>query len=162
MSQLTSQNSRGTVLDFLQRDQYYPIYTSLSSCLGIAKIVALTRTCKKLSDLYRELLPIYWDIDRDLSRFVENPYRFRAQLGRRKAFVSGDFAHHFFKGETWKMSELKMDVLVECRYNANTFIMYLLHAESYKIESTDTELMGYSWRYVRSLHSLLYLRLRAQ
>ena len=74
----------------------YHIYASLISYLSIAEVVTLTRTCKKLSNLYRELLRSLWDVDRDLRQFVKNPYEFRAQLGRQDALVSGQFAHQFF------------------------------------------------------------------
>ena len=126
------------MLDFLaQRNQYYPIYTSLSSYLGIAEIVALTRTCKKLSKLYQELLPIQWDIDRDLCRFVENPCQFRTQLGLHNALVAGDFAHYFFSRETWKTS--KVEVLIESGDSINAFVEYLLQEERYELGSFNDE-----------------------
>ena len=140
-SSMQSSNSRPTLLDFIaQRDRYYPIYTSLSSYLGIAEIVALTRTCKKLSNLYQELQPT-WDVDRDLRQFVEDHCGFREQLGRHNAIVSGDFAHYFFKRETWKTS--KMDVLIERGDSVIAFIQYLLQAERYQIQSFNDEPIGY-------------------
>ena len=133
-----------TLLDFLmQRDRYYPMYTSLSSYLGIGEIVALTRTCKELSHLYQEIMPNRWNIDRDLARFVEDPRGFRTQLGRHNALVSGSFAHYFFKGETWKMFE--MDVFMAYGDGSEAFARYLVGNEGYEIELPPSLPIIYAW-----------------
>ena len=52
----------------------YPFFISLCEHLSIAEIVALTWTCKKYADLYQYLLPIQWDLNRRLHRFVQEPH----------------------------------------------------------------------------------------
>ena len=121
-----------TLLDFLtERDQYYPIYELLSSHLRIAEIIALTRTCRKLSHLYQELLPVFWDIDWFLRRFVDDPYEFRGQMKQHNAFLSGQFAYGFFKGEPGEGRPI-MDILIHVR-DRDAFVQYLLQVEGYEI-----------------------------
>ena len=121
------------LLDFLDYDRYYPIYTLLSSYLGISEIVALTRTCKKLSNLYQQLLPSFWDIDRGLRHFLDDPVGFRAQMKQHGALVTGEFASQFCKRETGEVSE--MEVLIRSGPNRDAFIRYLLQAEGYNVDS---------------------------
>ena len=125
------------LLDFLaERDRYYPIFTSLSCYLEISEVVALTRTCKKLSNLYQELLSTRWNVDHSLRHyFVDDPYEFRTQLGRHNALVSGDFAHHFFNEDTSNMNTAKafLEIFIKVGDGADAFAQYLVQAERYEI-----------------------------
>jgi len=55
---LTSNPSR-----FLEVFNYGPILETLGKCLPIADIVAVTRICKQLSQLYEYLIHTQWNID---------------------------------------------------------------------------------------------------
>ena len=78
------------IVEFLiEHKQYYPIFDRICSYLGIEEIVCLTRTCRKLSGLYRVLLMTQWNVDRALCRFVDHPQNFRSQLGRHDALIAG-------------------------------------------------------------------------
>ena len=130
------------LLDFLaERARYYPIYASLSSYLGIAEIVALTRTCKKLSNLYQDLLARRWNIDRVLHSFADNPCGFREQLKQHNAFISGEFAYRFF------MNEIKRRPLVDIFIKSgdeDAFIQYLVQVEGYEqVKRYHTRLFRY-------------------
>ena len=125
------------LLDFLAEcDRYYPIFTSLSYYLDIPEVIALTRTCKKLSGLYRELLLTRWNVDHCLRRyFLDNPYEFRTQLGRHNALVSGDFVHHFFKEDTSSIDTAKVFLEISMKFGdgVDAFAQYLVQAEGYDI-----------------------------
>ena len=100
-------------------------------------MAALTRTCKKPCGLYQELLKSRWDVDRDLKSFVEDPLKFRGQLGRSDAFIFGDFAYPFFSRETWDTP--RMDVLIEIGDKTDAFIQHLLQKEGYQITSQEDQ-----------------------
>ena len=93
-------------------------------------MVALTRTCKKLSNLYQELVNTCWDVDTDIRRFVESPLKFREQLGQYDAFVSGTFASQFFE-RAWK--EPEMIIFIKLGGMTDAFIQYLCQIERYKV-----------------------------
>lgn len=95
----------------LQPDFGYPIYRAIYSHLEIGDIVALTRTCKKLSDTYKRLLPLEWKINEKLSYFLKDPHEFRSQMAEHEALISGSFAIQFFARKFWPDSDL--DVFVE-------------------------------------------------
>ena len=131
------------LLDFLVEGiRYYPIYTSLSSCLKIAEIVALTRTCKTLSNFYQELLAARrWDIDRDLGRFVDDPCGFRAQLKKQNAYLSGEFAYRFFKNETSDGTP-RLDVIIHAK-DRDAFMQYLRQVEGYEIQKVSYDIADF-------------------
>ena len=74
-------------LSTFDRESHYPIFSALCDYLPIASIVSLTRTCKKLSGLYHYLLPVQWDVDKALRRFVDDPLGFRSQMARCDALM---------------------------------------------------------------------------
>ena len=132
---------RPNFMSVFDRHMCYPFFIKLCEHLSIAEIVALTRTCKKYADLYQYLLPIQWDVDRRLHRFVQDPCGFRSQMGKSDALIAGSFVFQFFERTSWKPSDL--DILVEHGEHdecANTFQRYLLDKEGYELSKTeDTE-----------------------
>ena len=122
-----------TVLDFLSPRPHYPVFRRLCSYLGIAEIIALTRTCKKFSGLYQLLLKTQWKVDHGLLRFVKSPARFRSQLGQHGALVSGSFAVQFFERVAWEDSDL--DIFVKGGAGAEAFGKYLTETEDYELQA---------------------------
>lgn len=106
----------------------FPIVEKLCSCLDIGDIISLTRTCKRLSPLYQELLPSQWNVDRHLQRFVDNPVAFRIMMADCEALVSGSLALQFFERTTWSESDLDVYVNVS---RSNDFRQYLCEHEGY-------------------------------
>lgn len=132
---------RPSFMSVFDRYMYYPFVIKLCEHLSIAEIVALTRTCKKYADLYQYLLPIQWNVDRRLRRFVRDPCGFRSQMAKSDALIAGSFVVQFLGRTSWKPSDL--DIFVEHGEHgecANTFQRYLLDKEGYEFSSTeDTE-----------------------
>ena len=127
--------NRPTFTSVFDRHMCYPFFIRLCERLSIAEIVALTRTCKKYADLYQYLLPIQWDVDRRLRRFVRDPHGFRAQMAKSDALIVGSFVSQFFERTPWETSDL--NIFVEGLEHANSFQSYLLNEEGYtEIPST--------------------------
>ena len=128
---------RPSFMSVFDRHLCYPFFIKLCDHLSIAEIVALTRTCKKYADLYQYLLPVQWNVDRRLRRFVRDPCGFRSQMAKSDALIAGSFIVQFFERTPWKPSDL--DIFVEdggygeC---ANTFQRYLLDKEGYESSYT--------------------------
>ena len=106
----------------------FPVVEQLCSCLAIGDIISLTRTCKRLSPLYQEVLPSQWNVDRHLQRFVDNPIAFRIMMADCDALVSGSLALQFFERTTWSESDLDVYVHIS---RSNDFRLYLCEHEGY-------------------------------
>ncbi|KAL8691236.1 MAG: hypothetical protein Q9218_003494 [Villophora microphyllina] len=106
------------------------IFDRLCVHLSIGEIIRLTRTCKALSHLYRTLVGLrHWNVDRDLLRFVKDPWGFRSQLARYDGLISGSFALQFFERVCWEESNL--DIFSESGEGAQTLEKYLKEKERY-------------------------------
>ncbi|MCJ1402670.1 hypothetical protein MMC11_005890 [Xylographa trunciseda] len=128
--------SRGSVLDFLtEQEQHYPVFRRLCFYLGIAEIIALTRTCRKLSSLYRQILKFEWNILPRLRRFVDNPEGLLSKLGQCEALISGSFALQFFERVTWRESDL--DLFVRDGNGAEDLCEYLENVEKCELVSIN-------------------------
>ena len=121
--------SRPTFTCVFDRHMCYPFFIKLCEHLSIAEIVALTRTCKKYADLYQYLLPMQWDVDRRLRRFVRDPYRFRSQMAKSDALIVGSFVSQFFERTPWETCGL--NIFIEGLERAESFQTYLLDEEGY-------------------------------
>lgn len=66
-------SSQPKFLSVFDSDTHYPIFSTFCGYLSISEIVSLTRTCKKLSGLYRYLLPLQWDVDEALRPYFDDP-----------------------------------------------------------------------------------------
>lgn len=133
-------------LDVFHLESRYPIFDRICSYLPIASIIALTRTCRGLSGLYQSLLPLQWNVDRLLSRFVRDPQFFRSQLGRHNALVSGSVALQLFERVLWKESDL--DIFIERGDDAEAFAKYLTKEEGYKFHSRNEARAEYKMSYI--------------
>lgn len=119
------------LIQLFQIDQYFPVTSGLCDYLSIIDIINLTRTCRSLSGLYQALLPHKWDVDRALGRFFCYPHRFRSQLGRCNALVSGSFATQFFERVTW--TDADIDIYVENELQTHALRAYLEETEGYTL-----------------------------
>ena len=116
--------SAGSFLSaLLDPDAYYPIFIRLCEVLSIAEIIALTRTCKKFQNLYQTLLPLQWNVDRTLQRFVTDPRRFRQEMGKHDALISGGTVLQYFERVVWKESDL--DIYVQDGPKAEAMAHYV-------------------------------------
>lgn len=124
--------SNPSFLDIFDLESRFPVFDRICFYLPINSIIALTRTCRKLSTLYQSLIPRQWNVDRLLGRFVRNPQLFRSQMGRCDALVSGSAAIQFFDRVFWKEADL--DIYIEEGENADAFGEYLTEMEGYKLD----------------------------
>ena len=120
-----------TFLSTFDRESRYPIFSTLGDMLSIAEIISLTRTCKKLSDLYRYLLPILWNVDKALGRFFDDPLGFRSQMAKYDALIFDDFAVQFFERDVWKCQFL--DVIIQQGAGSELFSTYLSDTGGYEV-----------------------------
>jgi hypothetical protein len=109
----------------------YPIRETLCLSLPIQSIVSVSRTCKQLSQVYKDLLRIQLNIDMKLSRFVSRPRALRAQLRETHAIISGSFAVQFFDRDTYPDSDL--DIYVERGDQSPGLVEYLTMVEGYML-----------------------------
>lgn len=158
-NQQEAPDNRPTFMSVFDRHMCYPFFIKLCEHLSIAEIVALTRTCKKYADLYQYLLPVQWDVDRRLRRFVRDPYGFRSQMAKSDALIAGSFVTQFFERTSCETSDLNIFVenndYVDGGERANKFQSYLVNEEGYT-EIPPTKISKYEPSEVRRI-SKLYL-----
>lgn len=115
---------------FFQLFSLYPIFGRLSNYLSIADIIALTRTHRSLTHVYKHLEANRWNVDKTLRRFVVNTANFRSQMARYDALVFGSLPLQFFERVVWEESD--MDVIIKGKKEADAFGEYLITAEGYE------------------------------
>ena len=125
----SSSSSRPTFLSVFDRVTHYPIFSTLCGCLSIAEIVRLTRTCKQLSGLYRDLLPSQWDVDRALRRYFNDPLGFRSQMAKCGVLIFGSFANDFFE-RTWSDNQ-SLHLMVQKGVDSDLLHNYLSDSAGY-------------------------------
>ena len=118
-----SETTLSLVLTILDPDAYYPIFIRFFEILSIAEIIALTRTCKRIQRLYQTLLPLQWNVDHTLQRFVSDSRRFRQQMGKNDSLISGGIALQYFERVIWKESDL--DIYVQDGPKAKALAQYV-------------------------------------
>ena len=123
-----------TFVNTFSRDAHYPIFSCLCDQLPIGDILALSKTCKDFSDIYVYLLPLQWNVDKRLHRFVNDPIGLRSKLGELDALISGSFAIQFFERVTWHSSDL--DMYVKAGARAYALRTYLANSEGYTLQTT--------------------------
>ncbi|KAI4717418.1 hypothetical protein E4T48_06411 [Aureobasidium sp. EXF-10727] len=129
----TKQSSHSPLLDiFTQYDQHRIVFDNIYQRLDIKAVIAISRTCKRLSSFYSSMLPCRWNINRRLARFVDDPKEFRSRLGQADALISGTFALLFFAQLYWLDSG--MDIYVRQGSKADNLIRYIGADKSYKFE----------------------------
>lgn len=121
------------LVNILDQNAYYPIYTTLTGYLGIAEIVAISRTCKNLSSLYRDITPIQWNINKKLCKYSRDPRHFRSQMGRTNAVIAGASALTFFERIECLDDDVAQElvVMVQRQNDADIFERYLSDFENY-------------------------------
>ncbi|CAD0114650.1 unnamed protein product [Aureobasidium uvarum] len=129
----TKQSSHSPLLDiFTQYDRHHLVFDNIYQRLDIEDVVAISRTCKRLSSFYKNMLPCRWNINRRLARFVNDPKEFRSRLGQADALISGTFALLFFAQLYWLDSG--MDIYVRQGSKADNLIRYIGADKSYRFE----------------------------
>lgn len=123
-----------TFVETFSRDSHYPIFSCLCDHLSIGDILALSRTCKKLSGIYEYLTPMRWNVDKQLQRFVNDPAGLRSKMGELNILISGSFAIQFFERVTWPSSDL--DMYVRDGKGADALRAYLVNSEGYTLQTT--------------------------
>ncbi|KAL9627261.1 MAG: hypothetical protein Q9204_006697 [Flavoplaca sp. TL-2023a] len=123
-----------TFVNTFSRDAHYPIFSCLCDHLSIGGILALSKTCKDFSDIYDYLLPMYWNMDKRLQRFVNDPTGLRSKMGELDVLISGSFAIQFFERVTWPSSGL--DLYVEEGERSDALYAYLVDSEGYTLQTT--------------------------
>ena len=122
----------------------YPVLDRICFYLSIGTIVALSRTCKRLSHAYRDLLRTQWNIDMKLSKFVADSTRFRLQLRESEAIISGSFAVQFFDRTTYQDSDL--DIFIKHGDQVGALADHLTAVEGYRLREKDPDLEA-TWLY---------------
>ncbi|XPS81696.1 hypothetical protein M3J09_013624 [Ascochyta lentis] len=94
-----------TLIDLLSTT-YAPVQTMILPYLGVAEVVALTRTCKAFGQLPTVLEATAWNINHRLKRFFDDPQGFRSALGQCNGLIAGTFARRFFSRSDIKCDEI--------------------------------------------------------
>jgi hypothetical protein len=121
-------------VDLIHLFDYYPVRDRICFYSSIGAIIAISRTCKQLSQTYQDLLATQWNIDSKLSRFVADPRRFRMRLRDTEAVISGSFAVQFFDRTVYRDADL--DVFVEHGNHVKGLCKHLTSTEGYKLAYT--------------------------
>jgi hypothetical protein len=119
-----------TLHSLFDRENCYPVYDHLCRILPLPDLLSLSKTCKSL---YGNILRAQWDVEPHLCRFVRDHLKFRLQLAKFDALVSGSLALQLLtewcgKSLTWTHSLqmtfrlerlgnmfLKLKVMSSCR-----------------------------------------------
>lgn len=119
--------SRPTFLDIFDECQY-PVFATICELIPVDSIVALSQTCKPLSNLYKRIQPTQWNIDRRLGEYFKEPSQVRSLMGECDALISGRFAVEFF--ERTKFPQRLLEIYVEMS-KAERFVTHLVEVENY-------------------------------
>lgn len=119
--------SRPTFLDIFDESQY-PVFATICELISVDSIVALSQTCKPLSNLYKRIQPTQWNIDRRLGEYFKEPSQVRSLMGECDALISGRFAVEFF--ERTKFPQRLLEIYVEIS-KAERFVTHLVEVENY-------------------------------
>ncbi|KAG9640619.1 hypothetical protein KCU95_g6726, partial [Aureobasidium melanogenum] len=133
LTKSAEKTSHAPLLDlFTQYDRYNIVFNNIYQRLDIKDVISISRTCKKLSSFYRNMLPCRWNINQRLARFVNDPKEFRSRLAKADALISGTFALLFFAQLYWLDSGL--DIYVQQGSKADALIRYIGEDKSYKFD----------------------------
>ena len=120
------------------------VFGGITSHLSITDIIALTRTCRTFSSLYRDMVQHHngaWNIDRRLEKFFADPRGFRKELKKADGVITGGFPLQFFGRMEWEGSDL--DVCVRDGVQAEQLAEYLQNVEGYDLAARTVG--GYGW-----------------
>jgi hypothetical protein len=113
----------------------YAIFNRLCLHLDIARILPLKRVTKRWSGHISTHLKERWNINKKLKRFIADPQRFRTELGRHDALISGSFVIQFLNGVVWDESDL--DIYVH-EVKAAELGHYLITEEGYELQASSS------------------------
>ena len=119
--------SESPLVGLIQSQIYAPIRDGVLRYLDTKDVLRLCSTSTKLR---QHILPVEWNINARLRRFLKDPIAFRNQLGRSDALISGSFALQFFERVIWQESDL--DIVVEEGTGADKLAEYLIRVEGYE------------------------------
>lgn len=128
----SSQGHEVTIPSWEQAFTAYPIFDRICAYLQPREIVNFQRTTKRLSGSFESLFKTQWNINRALHRCVADPARFRSEMARHNAIISGSFALQFLDRVIWDDSDL--DVYVETEIGSKELGDYLSTFENYRLE----------------------------
>ncbi len=150
-----------TFLNTFDRKSRYPIFITFCECLSIAEIISLTQTCKKLSGLYQYLVPIQWDVDKALRRYVGDPLGLRSQMAKHDALITGYIAIQYFERVFWEDDE-PLDIVVQ-QAGSDLLGKYISEVEGYsEVEIEKNQRFEVSCHAVKSLSVVLANSLQLQ
>ena len=133
MAKQASISNKPGLLDVLNLAADYPTGATICRLLPIGDLISLTRTCRRLSSLYRDLLPSQWNIDKLLSRFLDNPRTFRDLMAKHDVLISGSLALQFFQRFAWSDSDMDVYLTAE---GVGALEEYLCTMEGYKFKAS--------------------------
>lgn len=137
-------NSVSKLVGLLSDESRNPNLTIVDTTLfhlGIADIYALHATCRSLRWLvgYMTDSPRLLNINKQLGPFVEDPMRFRSELGKHDGLIAGDFVRNFFEFGRWEVTTLLL--YVEQGLKSQGFIDYLRDHEGYRTKSQQPRIL---------------------
>jgi hypothetical protein len=98
-----------TLVDLLSTT-YAPIQVMILPYLGVAEVIALSRTCKGFDQLQPVLKATAYNIDHQLKRFFTDPKEFRTALGICGGLIVGPFARQFLARSIYNCNTLELFV----------------------------------------------------
>jgi hypothetical protein len=107
----------------------HSVYTSLMHALDTVSVWRLSSTCRTLFELIR---PYEWNINRSLTRFVDDPLVFRKKIRDVGGVISGGFVLQFLDRQEWPNSDL--DVYVDDVNACYSVMNFLVEFERYMVE----------------------------
>lgn len=119
--------SRSTFLDIFDESQY-PVFSRICGLLPVDSIIALSQTCKRLSNLYKRIQPAQWNIDRRLKEYFNDPSHVRSLMGEFDALISGHFVVEYF--ERTKFPQRSLDIYIKGA-KAARFVPRLIQKDGY-------------------------------
>ncbi|KAI1415796.1 hypothetical protein F5Y13DRAFT_186651 [Hypoxylon sp. FL1857] len=129
----------------------HPTRQGIMCYLGIEDILNLARTSSAMRHNIRNN---DFDINSKLARFIQNPTRFRSQLGRSDALISGSFALQFFERTVWLDSDL--DIVVQDGENLNGLSKFLTEVEGYAMTTDEQPYIHTQSQYIKEVQTYMY------
>ncbi|KAI0841850.1 hypothetical protein F5Y06DRAFT_292673 [Hypoxylon sp. FL0890] len=129
----------------------HPIRQRIMRHLNTQDVLNLGRTA---SAMRYNIINNDWDINRKLARFIKDPTRFRSQLGRSDALISGSFVLQFFERTIWPDSDL--DIVVQDGVNLEGLSKFLTTVEGYKMIEEEPHKYKQS-TYIKKVQTYKYI-----
>jgi hypothetical protein len=118
-----------TSLVSLLTPRYAPIQSCILSCLDIGDIVALSRTCRALTNTYPTFKTLNFNINEHLKLWFNDPCAFRSVQGQCNALITDSLATEFFMRKRKAHRRTRLSIYVS--ENHVTPLHEYLELESY-------------------------------